>query len=133
MLLSKNIFFLLLSSTIFLCCKSKELENKSYSENISVMSKDEQEIIISHEKDRELIKINQDVVIYNNQGERIAQLFKGAIIRDASIYDLESGDIGEANLYSLIFKKSGDINYSLIGDLIDSDEIGVGSIKEKGR
>ena len=60
-------------------------------------------------------------------------MFKGAIIRDASIYDLESGDIGEANLYSLIFRKSGDINYSLIGDLIDSDEIGVGSIKEKGR
>lgn len=87
--------------------------------------KNNMDYISSHEVDRSLYKLSQDLVIYDDNGMEVARIFEGAIIRRASIFDLESGDIGDNKLYSLIINKSDDVNCENMGLISEADELGV--------
>jgi hypothetical protein len=77
------------------------------------------------EKNRKVYVLKNDMELKNYEGSVVAILYKGALIRDASSFDLESGDIGDNNLFSLIFDAGYEPPIEKKSDLINTDDTGV--------
>jgi hypothetical protein len=60
----------------------------------------------------------------DNAGREVAIIYKGAIIRKASIFDLETGDIGDNDLMALVIK-ANESSLMDIGKIHNADDHGV--------
>jgi hypothetical protein len=78
----------------------------------------------AHEKERKLYRLTSDLVLRDNAGREVAIIYKGAIIRKASIFDLETGDIGDNDLMALVIK-ANESSLMDIGKIHNADDHGV--------
>ena len=109
---------------ILTSCEQRTNKNHLESGVEKNMKSTELDYLMSHEKDRKLYRLTSDLVLRDEAGREVAIIYKGTIIRNASIYDLENGDIGDNDLMALVIK-SNNTNLKESGNLHGSDELGV--------
>lgn len=119
--------FIYILSTIGFClsCKETTALSSNRQDNKELMSNHELEMISAIEKDRKTYVLLSDVELFDSSGKIVAKLYKGAVIRDASAFDLESGDIGDNNILALMFEGSGSLAAQSKSALVDADDSGV--------
>lgn len=110
-------------------CDQRKNNNYPESEIENNMTSTELDYLMSHEKDRKLYRLTSDFILRDETGREVAIIYKGALIRDASIFDLETSDIGDNDLTTLVIKSS-DLNLKESGSLHGADELGIyGSVE----
>lgn len=85
--------------------------------------------VLPHEMKRKLYKLDKELEVRDQEGQVVARLEKGAIIRSASMFDLGGVDIGDNDSFTFVLSISDRSSLRPLGLIHDIGDIDQNAVR----